>query len=323
MKCYLYLCVLLSVLLSCNSNNNTYFLPNSLGDSFELVVVKSENSFTDDFYSTFIKYLKIDIGPAPQQENVLSIIEVNDNKFTGLLRRHKNILFFIQDKEFSISIKKNVYAKDQCVIFVTCPSYNVLIEKEQEVKSIVTSIKKVESARWIQAFKPTQNKELAYKLKNIHEILMPVPKNFFLAYSDSNLTWIRRETNKISQGILFANSKNNNLFEVKPANTAIEYMFLNQIDNIINTHVEGPVPGSFMETDRLAPRLLTGPKNNKYTLQSLWRMENDFMGGVYIAEFFSNGLLIYAYVYAPGEEKRIPLLQLETIISSIQIIESN
>ena len=130
MKYCVYLCALVSVLLSCHSNKNTYFLPNSLGDSFELVVVKSENSFTDDFYTTFIKYLKIDIGPAPQKENLLSIIEVNDNKFSGLLQRHKNILFLIKDKEFSISIK-NVYAKDQCVIFVTCPSYNELIEKEQ------------------------------------------------------------------------------------------------------------------------------------------------------------------------------------------------
>ena len=158
MKYYFYLFVFAGVLLSCNSKKNKYFLPNALGDSFELVIVKPENTFTNDFYKTFIKFLNIDIGPAPQQENILTVTAVNENKFTGLLQRHKNILFIIQDKEFSVSIKKNVYAKGQCVIFVTCPSYNVLIEKEQEVKSIVASIKKIESARWLQSFKSDQNK---------------------------------------------------------------------------------------------------------------------------------------------------------------------
>ena len=55
-------------------------------------------------------------------------------------------------------------------------------------------------------------------------------------------------------------------------------------------------------------------------LQSLWRMENDFMGGVYRAYYIQVGAvpkIIYTYLYAPGEQKRLFLLQLDAIIHTL------
>ena len=320
---YLYLVIVISLLVGCSSGKTPYFLPAALGDSFELVIVKPENTFSDRFYTTFIKFLTIDIGPAPQQENILSIVEVNDKEFTGLLQRHKNLLFIIQDDNFSIQIKKNLYAKDQSVIIVKCPSYDLLITKEKQIKSIVNSIKEIEFDRWESGLKSSQKKEIETIIKNTHGIIFPVPKTFFLAYADSDITWIRRETNKISQGVLVVNCKNNSLFADHVNDSEIEEIILNTIDSIVNRHVEGSINGSFMKTDRGAPRRLIKPinDNKKYILQSLWHMENDFMGGVYVANFLQNGQLIYMYVYAPGEEKRISLLQLESMVSSVRVLQ--
>jgi hypothetical protein len=49
---------------------------------------------------------------------------------------------------------------------------------------------------------------------------------------------------------------------------------------------------------------------------------NDFMGGIFTAYYLtlkstSSPLLIYTYLYAPGERKNVSLLQLEAIISTL------
>tara|TARA_B100001250_G_scaffold409671_1_gene434501 strand:- start:1226 stop:2203 length:978 start_codon:yes stop_codon:yes gene_type:complete len=320
-RCHLCLFIIVGFLVSCNSGKKPYFLPSALGESFELVIVKPDNVFKDEFYKKLISFLTIDIGPAPQQENILSITEVNNKTFKGLLRRHKNLLFIIQDDSFGITIKKDLYAKGQLVIIVKCPSYDLLIQKEEQVNHIVKSIKEIEFERWNTGLASSQNKELKTIIKHTHGITLPVPKNFFMAHADSNVTWIRRETNKMSQGIVVLNCENNTFFKGNVSEQEVEVFILNHIDSVVNLHIEGSTQGSFMKTDRDAPRLLTRVNHNKFRLQSMWHMANDFMGGVYLAELLQNERIIYIYLYAPGEEKRIPLLQLESIITSAREVE--
>ena len=50
-------------------------------------------------------------------------------------------------------------------------------------------------------------------------------------------------------------------------------------------------------------------------------MENDFMGGIFAAYFLikkERPILIYSYLYAPGEPKKTPLLQLEALVSTLK-----
>ena len=66
-------------------------LPNAIGDPLELVVVKDLSEFKSDFYQTLANFLNTDIGPSPQTEMMLNIIEIDNKKFTGILQRHHNI----------------------------------------------------------------------------------------------------------------------------------------------------------------------------------------------------------------------------------------
>ena len=60
-----------------------------------------------------------------------------------------------------------------------------------------------------------------------------------------------------------------------------------------------------------------------FKIQSLWRMENDFMGGIFNAynlhtDPSEKPVLVYTYLYAPGEKKSVLLLQLEAIINTLK-----
>ena len=62
--------------------------------------------------------------------------------------------------------------------------------------------------------------------------------------------------------------------------------------------------------------------------QSLWRMQNDFMGGVCVSYVFQGSteldpFIIYTYIYSPGEPKKISLIQLEAIIRTLTLKKYN
>ena len=165
------------------------------------------------------------------------------------------------------------------------------------------------------------------RLQN-HKISILVPHGFFLAHSEQGVTWIRRENPKISQGIFIANinPEMQKLFGNKPSIA---------IDSLIKPHILGPISGSHMITDVSAPIkedsiLINGLQMVKQ--QSLWRMKNDFMGGIYISYMFQGSpqrapFLIYTYLYCPGEPKKTSLIQLEAIVRTLgelkPIINSN
>ena len=82
----------LSITLFLNKSNIKKEIPNSIGDPLELVLVKSQEDFSPDFFKKFKELLTVSIGPAPQLESMLNIIEIEKNAFKGIFQRHQNIL---------------------------------------------------------------------------------------------------------------------------------------------------------------------------------------------------------------------------------------
>ena len=109
-------------------------------------------------------------------------------------------------------------------------------------------------------------------------------------------------------------------------NKQIEKNMIQIIDSVVKIHIQGPLLGSYMVSEKDAPILTenTDVNNIKITqIQSLWKMENDFMGGIYRAYYFNNPqfkqpFIIYTYLYAPGENKSIPMIQLDAIVYSVR-----
>ena len=149
---------------------------------------------------------------------------------------------------------------------------------------------------------------------------MLIPKDFFVAHSEDDFTWLRRETPKLSQGLAILN------LNKTMSNNEIEKSIIQVIDSVSKTHIHGPTQNSYMISEPDAPILSRSIQINNIhcvTAQSLWKMENDFMGGVFKAYYFEDSklespIIIYTYLYAPGEKKNIPMLQLESIVHTLK-----
>ena len=292
-------------------------LPNSIGDPLELVLIKGSGELA---INNLISFLNISIGPSPQEEKVLSLIEITNEEFKGLFKRHQNLLFVSKGEQFQLIRKENMFAKNQVVFFLKYPSKPSLIENKDKIEQLLNEIKVVEKTRLLNKYKNYLNATIKEDIKKRHNFSAQFPKDFFLAYADSNVSWLRRETPKLSQGIVVINLPSP--LETKKLQSETTRI----IDSVAQLHISGPIPGSYMTTEKSAPILIKEiPINNINVTQtqSLWKIKNDFMGGIYKSYYFKHPTLpgaqiIYSYLYAPGESKAIPLLQMDAIIYSVK-----
>ena len=316
---YIFLIIILTgFIIGLNNKDLTHELPDSVGEPLELIIIKDVKQANKVFYKKLKENLIVDIGPAPQPESTLKLIEIDKQAFKGIFKRHKNLLIVSLADEFSVRKKNDLFAKNQTVFFVDFSPLNTPKEWKQEILRIVEDIRGTEMKRLARGFEKTYNKEAQKEIQKKHGFSMRLPKEFFLAYSDPATTWKRRELPKSSQGILIAN------LPLSTQPYSAKYI-LSKADSIIQSHIFGPTENTYMAIEKQAPILIdTVLIHNQQALkiQSLWRMENDFMGGVFNLYYFTtsnkkNPKIIYTYLYAPGEKKSIFLIQLEAIINTI------
>lgn len=308
------------IIILVNQKKNTDNLPEAIGDPLELIIIKDTENFNNNFYKYLTQFLKVEIGPSPQQEFILSLTEINKEDFKGIFKRHQNLLIVFKSDSFKIEVKKNVFALGQQVIFLGCPSEQSLIDNKKDFLELVGQIKNTEILRMQLAFQKFLNIELQKNIMTTHQLDICLPKDFFLAYSDSAITWVRRELPKSSQGILIANLSENY------ANLTQDLILL-KTDSIIQKYIFGPNKNSHMTLEKEAPVSITHniiDAQKIINMQTLWRMENDFMGGICNTYFIDsqNSMspqIIYTYLYAPGEKKANFLLQIESIIQSLNL----
>lgn len=318
-KYIIFIILILSIILFSKKSERLKDLPPSIGDPLELIIVKNTADFKADFFLRLKNYLTIDIGPSPQPESVLSLVEIEKESFKGIFKRHQNLLIVSKANKFNITIKRNLFANNQTVILIDCPSYNELKKQRDRIINLVQKITIIEARRLGVKFKKYQNSSITKEIKHTHNISLIIPQDFFLAHTDSAITWTRRETEKISQGIFVTN-----LIESKSENSPQQIISI--VDTIIKKHILGPGQKSYMKSEKEAlvkvdTISISGLSGLK--IQSLWKMQNDFMGGIFNIYYFDSKkikspLIIYTYLYAPGEEKNVSLLQLDAIVKTLK-----
>lgn len=96
-------------------------------------------------------------------------------------------------------------------------------------------------------------------------------------------------------------------------------------NNLTKEKVKGPASGTWMTIEDRAPVEYTTfrfRERNYAMLRGLWTLENGFMGGPFVTlvtkdELNSRFVMVDGYVYAPNDDKRELLRQVEAILYTI------
>jgi len=328
MKTLLFLLILVLV-VSCQVERPTQ--PSATGGAGELLVVMSQKDFegpaghaTRETFSAPVPML---LAPEP----MFDVIHIPEDNFVELFQTHRHIFIASIGEQYqraAISITENVWSRPQMVIRVSAPNDSVFREVLiANAESFSDHFISAERKRVIAANNTIPNHEARRVVKETFGFEMAIPEGFIVAVRGDNFMWVRRTgvTEDLEMGVLIAS-----LPYRDPNVDFAHHTIRARRDSLTQKYIPGEFAGSFMTTyPELPPQFREVNFNGHYAVEarSLWRVENDFMGGPFVnytlVQPHNNRLLIIdGFVYAPSEPKRNFMRQVEALIYSIRFPEA-
>lgn len=312
--------LIISILIySCGSKQE--LLPNSGGKPGEVIVVIEKHVWNGKIGNALKKALMQDYPALPQDEPTFSLYPIPLQNFNDIFQSNRNIIkISFNPNSDSTYIRKanNRWAKPQLVIELVAKDIKTmtkLIElNSSRLKEIILS---EERKRLKQVYAKFREKSL---IEPVHKfgIDLIIPNGYKLNLDTTNFMWISLETPYMSQGLF--------LYSVPYNDTSIfnQTKVLAIRDSVLKRYIPGPLQGTYMTTEYNYPLLENRFELNGkfcYEIRGLWRIENDFMGGPFInfANVVNNNKVVFveAYVYAPKDDKKPYIWQMEAILFSL------
>ena len=312
----------------CNTSN-TPTLPTVSGKAGEVIVVMDKTRWEGEIGDLLRDHLAKEIIALPQPEPMFDLINITPAAFGKIFKSHRNIIIVKIDpqfKESKILVQKNVYAKPQYI-------FNLIAPNDQAFKELLKSqgdklremIKNSERKRLMDLYRRIRDNSIYTTLEKHHHLTLSVPRGYSLDVDSSNFVWISNETPLTSQGILIYTYPYRDTSDFNVKN------LIRERNRFLKKYVPGPTEGSYMTTES---QFHTVSKafmyNGRYfkELRGLWRTENAFMGGPFISlstvdQKRNRIVTVEGFVYAPRNEKRPLLRQVEAIIYSLQFPDEN
>ncbi len=334
--------LLLLIMLACGgkSDNNTTKttkskienprnLPSSGGKTLEMILVMPDAYYKDDIKDSIGTYFLKACDGISNPEPLFDLVQMPPKNFynSEMFQKHRNILIvdFNSQNDNTIYKRYDYKSYPQAYFEISVRDKQALFEILQKYSNVV--INKYydnEHRRVYNAFKRLENIEITRKLKHSFGFSLNMSNEFSISIFEDDFAWFRKD--------YFAH-KHQRTLNIMVHKTAYigEGMFKEEKiielrDKIAKENIPGPTRGSYMGTESRFPLVRKEIMMDSLRVvetRGLWRLFNDFMGGSFINYVFYNPntdefVMIDCFLYAPNQNKRDELMQLESIVYSIK-----
>lgn len=264
----------------------------------------------------------------PQPEPLYRLAQVEEDEFNRLLQSHRNIFIMTIDSGFTkplVELRRDIWAAPQRVVKITASSIESLKSSFKEKQAEILNLyENAEIERLQKLYSKSLNLKATDIVRKKFNLSLNIPADYYLAVNKENFVWLRREANRLSQGILIYTYAYTDTIAYNPAKIR------SVRDQFTQLFVPGPSDSSYMivadEFVQPVSRKLSLKKELAVEMRGLWEVRKDFMGGPFISYTFvdkRNNLVVTldGYVYAPNEDKRELLKQVQSILLSYEYIE--
>lgn len=320
------LLVMFSILIVSCVGNDKMVLKDSIGRINKVMVVAKISDWTGDIGQEIRNSFGELMVGLPQSEPILSVSQVAPNGFSSMMKASRNILVVSEGKQANFSIKKNVYAKPQTIIYVQGKDDNEIIELLQNRKEEIRKIFLDADIAFTQAiFNKDLSKERYKTLDNLG-LSLNIPSKFKTVDDTGDFLWLR---NHLTSGIAKTGSNNLLVYTVPLGDKT---MVADSIVALRNAIGKKYIPGSDPETmymiteEAYTPFTFDATIDGKkaYETRGKWEVKNDFMAGPFlnytVLDEANNRLIVVeGFTYAPSVNKRAFVFELEAIAKSLKI----
>jgi hypothetical protein len=313
----------LLTLSSCGDSSLTRTLPNITGSSGEVLVVTERSLWEGRTGELIRKELAANLVGLPQSEPVFSLLQVTPSGFTNLFMVHRNVVFIGTDPEIAgadLTVKSNQWAETQLVLRLTARDTSELSVALRrfgpEIRERINEAERVRLTSWLSE-SAGKEREAVGSGSNRLEILLPA--GYKKDFGRDSIVMISAETPQTTQSVIVSYQN--------PAIARIGCIELADLtEKITSAEVKGPDGGSFMVIEKKVPvacRSFTRDKTQYIEMRGLWSLEGGFMGGPFISYAWIDTValrtvVVTGFVYAPKNDKRELLRQVEALMYSVK-----
>lgn len=313
------------ILLTSCVGNDKIILRDSIGKINKVMVVAKVSDWTGDVGKEIRNtFGELQVG-LPQPEPILSVSQVAPNGFSSMMKSSRNILI-ISEGEENFSVKNNVYAQPQTVVYLQAKNDEDIIALFQKNKEKIKRIFLDADLKFTQnIFRQEKLDDSKFKTLQNLGLSLIIPKKFKTVDDTGDFLWLR---NHLTSGI--ANSGSNNILVYSlplEDETAVVDSIVSMRNNIGKKHIPGYKEGMYMITEEAYTPFTYDTKidgKKAYETRGKWEVKGDFMAGPFvnytILDKKNNRLVVVeGFTYAPSVNKRAFLFELEAIAKSIKI----
>ncbi len=321
----LFAIVLLTFLLaSCGQQKVGSFKVDNFsnGKAGEVLLVMDDQYFSESQEKEVTDVLQQPQPAINQIEPMFDVLHFQSADFTSNFVRHRNIVHFDFNPKYNnnlITFDRNPWSNPQ--IYIKIKGYDVdscLNLFKTYADTIIGLLYDNDLKRVQYAFKRELEPTIQKTLKEMFGISLYVPMHYFIANQTEDFLWLRFRTTKNDRFIM--------VYKL-PAYELTEENLMNMRDSITMRHIPGAIKGSYPVLTRKFGFPIVNPTKigNKsgWEMRGLWESVGDHMGGPFYSFTFLSPdkqycITVDGFVYAPQEDKRNYLREVEAIVKSVK-----
>ncbi len=323
-KWFLFLVLLLaSVWVGCEDREKVKIVNRATGQPYELQMVVDKDLWKGRLGDTLRSYFAADMPGLPQKETMFRLSQIAPAGFGGWFVSMRNILRINIHKDSTrthFGIVRNRYARPQLVGELTAPSIEEAIRYlSLHGEEMCRLYIKEELLRQSVAYERTYNRTLFNALQKKFGISLNVPVELTVSKSGHHFMWMSQKQERTLNLCVYAIPWEGDITTLTPER------FTEMRDSVMRINIPGGRPDQYMATDAqtVTKDSLMDTPHHGVTFRGLWQMENDAMGGPFVAtatpDTAQHRLIVAeGFVFNPNQDKRKDIRMLEAALRTLQ-----
>ncbi len=323
--------VMAGVFVSCDENEKkskknsfSLFTPTSSGNPYEVMVV-AEDSIWEGYAGRALKdVLNTPLAGLPQKESMFHVSRVRPENYDRITNLFRNIVVFKIGREYvqpEIRLVRDEFSTPQIVMTILGPDpATVSMYITEHTKFITRFFTDEEINRAATELTYEHNIKFAEKVKEMFDCELYIPVDIKKMKVGEDFIWASNDAVTGIQNIVIYS------YPYATEKVFRRGVYIALRDSFMKKNIPGGREGQYMATDREHVEVKDIAVRGEYAQEArgLWHMENDGMGGPFVAHSVvdtvnNRVVVVEGFVYAPEKQKRTLIRRLEAALYTLKV----
>ena len=319
------------IFLSCeNANkepkqtNRSFLVPMSSGNPYEVMVV-ADDSIWDGYAGRALDVvLNKPLKGLPQEESTFHVSRITPDNYDRITNLFRNIIIFKIGREYSeprFRLLRDEFSSPQMIMTIQGPSVSeVSTFITEQTDFIIKFFSDEEINRAAREFHDEHNIKFAKKVKEMFGCEFYIPVDINKMKIGDNFIWASNDALTGIQNIVIYS------YPYATEKVFRRGVYIALRDSFMKANIPGGKPNQYMATDKdhVDVKNITVRGEFAQEARGLWHMENDAMGGPFVAhsmiDTINNRVIVAeGFVYAPDKMKRTMIRRLEAALYTLRM----